>query len=111
MIVRFVVLAAVICFGNLAQAEVLLNIPASACTPDAATIRFNRHVTANGSVRHAGNNVDKITLICSVTSFDTATTDWTLLLKYVDSTGPTPTAFVRAQLFQLPEGGPTCPFP
>jgi Chaperone of endosialidase len=101
MIVRFVVLAAVICFGNLAQAQTLLHTPASACTPDAATIRFNRELTANGSVRHAPTNVDRITLICPITPSDASNTNWTMLLTYRDTTGTNTAAFVRAQLFEM----------
>ena len=107
MIIRLFFLAAVICFANVAQAQVFLHVPASACTPDAVTIKSDRHVTANASVRHAPGNVDKITLICPITPFDSAVTDWVIMLTYVDSTGANTAAAVRAQLFQMSVGTDT----
>jgi hypothetical protein len=99
MLIRLFAIAAVIAVASSAQAaDVPLNTPASACTPDAATIKANRHVTVNGSVRHAAASVDRITLICPINSIATANTDWDLLLTYQDSTGTVANAFVRAQL-------------
>jgi hypothetical protein len=107
MIIRLFFLATFICFANVAQAQILLHVPASSCTPDSVTIRSNRHVTANGSVKHAAGNVDKITLICPITPFVTGHTDWVILLTYVDSTGESTAASVRAQLFQMTIGTDT----
>lgn len=102
MLIRLFALAAALCWGSLAQAQILVHTPASGCTPDADTTKFNRQVTANGLVRHAATNVDRITLICPVTPADTGgNSDWTLLLNYRDSTGTDPSAFVRAQLFEM----------
>src|SRR6187455_1397602 len=103
MIIRFFVLAVVIGFLGPAQAQVLeraiLNVPASACTPDADTIRFNRHVTTNSSVQHAPGNVDKITLICPITSMPSTDfngiSNWVVLLTYLDSNGANAMAQVR----------------
>ena len=102
MIIRLLVLAAALCFGGLAQAQILLHTPASACTPDADTVKFDRDLTAaNGSVRHAPSNLDRITLICPITPSDASNTNWRLLLTYRDSTGTDTAAVVRAQLFEM----------
>jgi len=102
MIIRLLALAAALCFGGLAQAQILLHVPASACTPDTDTVKFNREFTAtNGSVRHAPNNVDRITLICPITPSDTSNTNWRMLLTYRDTTGTDTSAVVRAQLFEM----------
>ncbi len=98
MIIRVSALIAAMCFASAAQAQNMWSTPASACTPDATTIKFDRHSVSFASVQHASGNVDPIVLHCPIPRFVTTTTAWKLKLTYRDSTGTESAAFVRAQL-------------
>jgi hypothetical protein len=77
------------------------NIAASACTPDSATIQAGAHRTTSAGVQHAPGSVDKITLICPVTSFTSAETIFEIGFMGRDSNGTASTAYVRATLFSM----------
>lgn len=98
MFIRVSALIAAMCFASAAQAQNMWSTPASACTPDATTIKFDRHAVSFASVQHAPGNVDPIILHCPIPRFSTTTTAWKLKLTYRDSTGTDSAAFVRAQL-------------
>ncbi len=101
MIVRVFAVVAAMCFANTAQAENPWSVIAAACTPDSATIKGDRHVSVLSGVRHATGNVDLINLHCPIPRFSSATTSWNLKLKYQDSTGTDPAAYVKATLYRV----------
>jgi hypothetical protein len=106
-LIRSVSLLAALCFAQAAQAEFGLNSPATACVPDQATIRNNRMLVDNASVRHAAGNVEPIALTCPVVPFTPSPTEWALRMTYRDSTGTAAGAIVRARLYRMAQGGNT----
>jgi hypothetical protein len=103
MIIRLIALLfAIVSFAGAAEAQTYWSTPASACVPDEATIRFNRHDTGNAFVRHAQGNLDMVVLTCPIQRFDPgATTAFSLTMIYRDSTGDSPSAYVRAKLYRM----------
>jgi hypothetical protein len=83
-----------------AQAE-LWSTPGGGCVPTESTTKFDRHKVGIGSIQHAPTNVDLITLLCPVAPFTNANTNWNLFINYQDSTGTSPSAFIRARLYRM----------
>lgn len=104
MFFRLLALIISLCCVTAAHADIVWSSPASACTPDDQTIKFNRHAVGSASVTHAAGNIDRITLTCPIPGFSSPDTDWGLLLTYRDSTGTGTSAVVKAQLFRLEYG-------
>jgi hypothetical protein len=106
MIARLLAVLFALCLTSAAEAQTqnFWSSPGSGCVPDEATIKFDRHKVDNLSVRHAQNNLDPIILICPIQPFSSAEPSWVLALSYQDSTGTGPSAFIRAQLYQLEIG-------
>lgn len=107
MIIRLLAIIAAISFAGVADAQNSFSTPASACVPSDDTIEFNRHLVGNADVRHATGNVDQIVLVCPIARFNVGTTNWNLKLTYVDSTGTSTDAFVKAYLYQMAVGSAT----
>jgi hypothetical protein len=102
MTARLLALFFVLCFTGAAEAQTIWSIPGSACVPDEATTRFDRHNVGNALVRHAAGDVGLIVLICPVFRFSPGfLTEWFLRLTYQDSTGAGTSAFVQARLFRM----------
>jgi hypothetical protein len=88
-------------FTAAAKANFEWGAPGSACVPSDTTIKFNRHRTGIGFVRHAPGIVDPVVLVCQIEPF--AATDIRLLsLTYEDSNGAAASAGVRARLYLMP---------
>jgi hypothetical protein len=105
MTARLLALFFVLCFTGAAEAQIIWSTPGSACVPDEATTRFDRHNVGNALVQHAAGNVDLIVLTCPVPRFDAGSaTDWGLGLIYQDSTGTGVSAFVLARLYRMQIG-------
>ena len=104
MIARLLALLILACLATSAEAQVFWSVPASRCVPDEATIKFDRHSVGNASVQHAAGNVDLIVLVCPITSFSTAATQWAFGFTYCDSTGTNTQASIRARLFRMALG-------
>lgn len=111
MLFRSLALLSAICFVTAAQAQVPVffwNAPGSTCVPADAPIKFNRHKVNIGSVQHAVDNVDLITLNCAIGFFNVApgtVSSWKLGVTYRDPSGVGPTALVRARLYRVATGG------
>jgi hypothetical protein len=103
MTARLLALFFALCFASAAEAQVVWSIPGSACVPDEATTRFDRHNVGNALVQHAAGNVDLIVLTCPIFRFTPpgGSPGWILRLTYQDSTGTITSAFVRARLFRM----------
>ena len=107
MLAKVLVLVFTACLATSAEAQVFWSTPASKCVPDTATIKTNRHLVGNASVRHAAGNVDLIVLTCPVTPFTTAAQFWAVRITYRDSTGTNAQASVRAHLYRMAIGAAT----
>jgi hypothetical protein len=101
MTARLLALFFALCFASAAEAQVVWSIPGSACVPDEATTRFDRHNVGNALVQHAAGNVDLIILTCPIAKFATTAGCWNLRLRYQDSSETSPTAFVRARIYKM----------
>ena len=107
MTARLLALLFALCLTSAAEAQIIWSMPGSACVPDEATTRFNRHNVGNASVQHAAGNVDLVVLTCPIPRFDSGAPDWGLALIYQDSTGTAVAAFVRARLYRMAIGTAT----
>ena len=107
MIIRLLVTIAAMCLATVAEAQNNFSTPASACVPSDDTIEFNRHLVGSADVRHATGNVDPIVLFCPIARFNSGTTNWNLKLTYVDSTGTSTAAYVKAYVYQMALGSTT----
>jgi hypothetical protein len=100
MILRVFAVITAMCVASAAHAENAWSIVATGCVPDSATIKSDRYSGILTSVRHATGNIDLITLLCPIPRFNSSTTHWNLKLKYQDTTGTDPAAYVAAKLFR-----------
>jgi hypothetical protein len=110
--IGFLVVLFATCFACNAQAQVVpvayWSAPGSTCVPADAPIKFNRHKVNLQSVQHAVDNIDLITLSCSLFFLPPApgpVSSWRLGMTYRDSTGSATAAFVRARLYRVAAGG------
>jgi hypothetical protein len=75
---------------------------ATACTPDSLSIQNNRYQTPTDSyVAPQAANVDPIVLICGVSPNTGGTAPTRLSMTYLDATGTTATAAVKASLVRV----------
>lgn len=73
-----------------------------ACTPDRPSIQSDRYtVSSDDSVKHRGNNVDRIVVNCGVSPNASGDPPNVLTISHVDSTGTGTKAWVSAQLIGL----------
>lgn len=107
MIARAFVLVAALLSANVAHAEVIWSMPASACTPSDSPIRFNRYATQGPNLKFQPDVAYPISFTCPITRYDSTSTSWKLNLVYTDSTGSGSAGFVRAILFAMPIGSET----
>ena len=107
MIMRTTALLLAVCLASSAGAVIpkYWMTVASACVPDDATTKFDRHQVGTASVQHAQTNTNLIVLNCPIPWFDSGiTTSWNLVMTYRDSTGANPAASVRARLYRIQSG-------
>jgi hypothetical protein len=106
-LIRLTSFLAALCIAQAAQAQETFSTPAAGCVPDDATIRNNRSLVGNASVRHAAGVVDPIVLTCTISALDSGSENWNLRMTYRDSTGTGTDAFVRVRLYRMAIGGAT----
>lgn len=104
MMLRIISVLFAVGLTGAAEAQVAVwSTAASACVPSEVTTKLNRHKLGVASVQHVASNVDQIVLTCpSMAEFSTTGLDsLRLRITYLDSTGPSVSAFVRARLFGM----------
>jgi hypothetical protein len=77
------------------------------CVPSNGTIKSNLHATTASSVKFASGKTGTITLFCTMARFNSGTVNYTADLTYQDSTGTGTGAYVRAEIYKMPQGSAT----